>query len=299
MSDDSIQIPDQWTNLDVEKLNGSILLFGGVDVGKSAFGRYLIQRLLESHKSVAYLDADLGQQAVGPPATIGLALSEDAPGDGEEAKSFPPGGRQLLRFVGTNTPRGHFVPLLMGMHRLQCAAVDDGAEVIVINTSGFINPMQGAAVLKWAMVELLKPALVVAFQREREMEPILAPLRRLIGSSLFHLTPAAAVVARSAEDRRNFRSQGYQSYFQDAELVGLSYKHLAVFPNRSFHIGQLIGLDDAAGHTIALGLIEKIDSDDLAVWIRTPWWGGRKVTSIRLGSIRVDPESYLDEPIPD
>jgi len=297
MSDESIQIPDQWKNLEVESWKGSIMLFGAVDVGKSTFGRYLVQRLLASHQSVAYLDADLGQQSVGPPATIGLALSKA--GDGEEAESFPPGGRQLLRFVGSNTPRGHFLPLLLGMHNLQEAAVDEVAEVIVINTSGFINPMQGAAVLKWAKVELLKPALVVAFQQAREMEPILAPLRRLMGSSLLHLTPAPEVVARSAEERSNYRAAAYKAYFQDTDLVGLSYKHLAVFPNRTFHTGQIIGLDDVAAHTIALGIIEKIDVDDQALWIRTPWWGDKKVASLRLGSIKLDPESYLDEPLSD
>jgi polynucleotide 5'-kinase involved in rRNA processing len=41
MSDDSIQIPDQWKNLRVETWEGSILLFGPVDAGKSTFGRYL------------------------------------------------------------------------------------------------------------------------------------------------------------------------------------------------------------------------------------------------------------------
>ena len=297
MRDESIQIPDQWKNLEVESWKESIMLFGAVDVGKSTFGRYLVQRLLASHQSVAYLDADLGQQAVGPPATIGLALSKA--GDGEEAESFPPGGRQLLRFVGSNTPRGHFLPLLLGMHKLQEAAVDEGAEVIVINTSGFINPMQGAAVLKWAKVELLKPALVVAFQRAREMEPVLAPLRRLMGSNLLHLLPAPEAAARSAEERRNYRAAAYKAYFQNTDLVGLSYKHLAVFPNRSFHTGQIIGLDDAAAHTIALGIIEKIDVDDQALWIRTPWWGDKKVASLRLGSIKLDPESYLDEPLSD
>jgi polynucleotide 5'-kinase involved in rRNA processing len=48
---------------------------------------------------------------------------------------------------------------------------------------------------------------------------------------------------------------------------------------------------------MALGIIEKIDSDEQALWIRTPWWGNRKVTSLRLGSLKLDKESYLDEPI--
>jgi polynucleotide 5'-hydroxyl-kinase GRC3/NOL9 len=297
MSDDSIQIPDQWKNLRVDTWEGSILLFGQVDAGKSTFGRYLFHRLLETHKSVAYLDADLGQQTIGPPATMGLALTDNTARDNGEDKSFPASGRHLFQFVGSNTPRGHFLPLLLGMHKLQLAAVEKGATAIVINTSGFINPMHGAAVLKWAKVELLKPTLVVALQQEREMEPILAPLRRLMGSSLCHLTPAPAVVIRTDDDRKGYRSQQYQAYFQDAQVVGLSYKHLAVFPNRTFHPGQLLGLDDAAGHTMALGIIEKIDSDEQALWIRTPWWGNRKVTSLRLGSLKLDKESYLDEPI--
>ncbi len=112
MNEFPIEIPDEWQTVLKRDFSGTILIFGQVDSGKSTLARSLYQQAIENSYKVAYLDADLGQQSIGPPAAITLALSSE-----DDDGSFPPGGPTLIRFVGNNTPRGHFVPLLLGMHK--------------------------------------------------------------------------------------------------------------------------------------------------------------------------------------
>ena len=46
---------------------GVVVLLGGLDSGKSTLARQIARAGLETGRSVAYLDTDLGQKSVGPP----------------------------------------------------------------------------------------------------------------------------------------------------------------------------------------------------------------------------------------
>lgn len=292
MNDKLIDIPDEWLVLSQQDLRGSIMILGQSDTGKSTLARFLFEQALERNGPAAYIDADLGQQILGPPGAISVAVAND-----KDRTALPPLESSRMCFVGNTTPRGHFVQLLLGLHKLQEHAVAQGALTTIVDTSGFINPMQGAAVLKWAKVDLLKPGLVIAMQSEREMEPILAPLRRLMGERLRVLSPSQEVGQRTTEERQAHRAQRYQEYFQQAQQVQLSYRRLAVFPQRSFTPGQLLALNDESGFALALAVIEQVEEAKQALSIRTPWWGAGKVASLYLGALKLNLESFYDEPL--
>jgi len=46
-------------------------------------------------------------------------------------------------FVGSITPQGHMLPVLVGAARLAKAAVEYGAEVVVYDTSGLVDVSRG------------------------------------------------------------------------------------------------------------------------------------------------------------
>ena len=62
----------------VAERGGTVLLLGATDTGKSVLARELLNRGVRAGKSVALVDADIGQSDIGPPATIGLGIP-DAP----------------------------------------------------------------------------------------------------------------------------------------------------------------------------------------------------------------------------
>lgn len=288
MADNSLIVPSSWRDLDVSGWRGPVLLFGGIDSGKSTFARYLYRRLLESSPHVGFLDADVGQNSYGLPATMTLASNAT-----REGTLFPPDKGRRTWFVGSNTPSGHVARVLVGLDQLRRYSRRFSVDALVVDTTGFIDLATGGAALKWAKVELLRPCTVVAIQRRNELEPVIAPLRHLYGVHLVELPVSDAVAARPTEARRAYRAVCYRSYFQMATRVSLSLQDLAVFPVPDFVPGRLAALEDREGFVLALALVEAAETD--RVWLRTPWPGKPAVAALRLGDLLISAETFEDE----
>jgi len=96
-----LDIPYDWNKIDLEALNGVLLVVGASDTGKTTFVRYLFQSLNSLGRRCALLDGDPGQSWLGPPTTLTLAYSVKLRENYQEAN--------LVRhyFVGSTTPHGH------------------------------------------------------------------------------------------------------------------------------------------------------------------------------------------------
>jgi len=292
MNQNDIVIPDTWRALDVTGWHGTILIFGASDSGKSTFARYLYGQMTAQHHRVAFIDADIGQSSFGLPATIAAGLST-----GRGAQVFPPGGARRMCFVGSNTPVGSVPAVLMSLYRMKRFVSRERADLVLVDTSGLIDPLHGGVDLKWAKVELFRPCTVVALAREQELEPVLSPLRDLPDVNLVELPVCDAVRPRTPEARRAYRAACYRAYFAAAQRIPLLYRQLAVFPDREFIPGRLAALEGRDGFVLALALVENASDTtvrDGAVWLRTPWSGKRQVTALRLGNLHIDMETYQD-----
>ncbi len=292
MNQNDIVIPETWRVLDVAGWHGPILIFGASDSGKSTFARYLYGRLTAQHDKVVFIDADIGQSSFGLPATIAAGVSQ-----GRGDSGFPPGRARRLCFVGSNTPIGTMLLVLTGLYRMKRFVLREKADVVLVDTSGLIDPLHGGTDLKWAKVELFRPCTVAALARERELEPLLSPLRHLPDVNLVELPVCDAVRPRTTEARRAYRAACYRAYFASAQRLPLLYRQLAVFPGREFIPGRLAALEGRDGFVLALALVESASDNivrDGTVWLRTPWSGKRQVTALRLGNLHIDMETYQD-----
>jgi polynucleotide 5'-hydroxyl-kinase GRC3/NOL9 len=115
---------------------GRVFVVGGVDSGKTTFARRLARAGVEAGHVVAIVDADLGQSTIGPPGTVGLKVIRDA--DALETEDH-----DALAFVGAMSPRNHFLPLVTGTAKLVMRAIEIGARLIVVDTSGLIDGVAG------------------------------------------------------------------------------------------------------------------------------------------------------------
>ncbi len=287
MNQNDIVIPDTWQALDVAGWRSPILIFGASDSGKSTFAHYLYGRLAAQHDKVAFIDADIGQSSFGLPATIVAAV-----GQGRGDCGFPPAGARRVSFVGSNTPAGNIAAVLLGLYRMKRFALREKADAVLVDTSGLIDPLHGGVDLKWAKVELFRPCTVVALTRERELEPLLSPLRHLPDVNLVEVPVCDAVRPRTTEARRAYRAACYRAYFASAQRLPLVYRQLAVFPDLDFTPGRLAALEGRDGFVLALALVES--ANDTAVWLRTPWSGQGQVMALRLGNLRIDMGTYQD-----
>lgn len=278
-----------WEELDLGRLSGTLMVVGASDVGKSTFARYLFRRLAKITGPVAYLDGDPGQSILGPPSTMTLALSPD----GQDA--FPPTGAVWRGFVGSVSPAGHMLPVLTVAARLAEAARRAGAKATVYDTTGLVDPARGGIALKLAKIDLIRPSVLFAIHRERELEPLLAPLRRSRRVRVVELASSPAARRREREERQESRAKRFADYFRQANHVLVNWPQFAVFPAPRFHLHRLLAMEDHDGFALGLGIVVEVDRISRRIRLQSSLSSMGGVDAIRLGDLVVDPETFRDQ----
>jgi polynucleotide 5'-hydroxyl-kinase GRC3/NOL9 len=289
VQDDLVDVPGTWAQLAVERLGGTLLVVGAPDVGKSTFARYLYGRLCGAAVRAAFLDGDPGQSALGPPTTMTLAFGEA--GD----VCFPPQGQAYRSFVGAVTPQGHTFPLLVGAARLVQAARAAGADAVIYDSSGLVDLAAGGVALKQVLVDLLRPSAVVAIQRGRELESLLAPLRRSQQVQVVDLRPSSAARRRDTSERRAYRAAQFAAYFRSGQSVEVDWSRMLVLPTPGFAPNRLVALENRDGFVLGLGIVLDRDAKARRVMLHTPLGSLYGVDTLRLGDVVVDLETFRDQ----
>jgi polynucleotide 5'-hydroxyl-kinase GRC3/NOL9 len=259
------------------------MIIGAPDTGKSTLARYLFLKTVHHGLVAAFLDADVGQSTLGLPTTLNVTLAAERGDD-----RFPPQGSWTSYFVGATSPRGHMLPSVIGAYRLQQKALALGAQAVVVDTSGLVDREQGGKALKQAKIELLAPDLVIALQRDRELEPILWPLRndRRVRTIEFRVSPH--VVERPREARINRRREQLARYLAGARSHLIALRRMAVYDLERLAIGAVAALQDAEGFVLGLGVVERMNQLDGTVALLTPLLALDDVASLRFGTARWD-----------
>jgi polynucleotide 5'-hydroxyl-kinase GRC3/NOL9 len=284
-----IVVPAAWQALEATVQPGdTVLVVGASDTGKSTLARWLYQRLCLRLEGVAYLDADVGQSRLGAPATMTVALSA-----GSGARHFPPQGPWAAYFVGHVSPRGHFLPMVLGVHRLQTWALARAAGAVVVDTTGLVDLHQGGVALKHAKIELLQPSLVVGLGGP-ELAPLLLPVSLGGPAQVISLPPSPHVEARAREARFRHRRARWVGYFQTAALHTFSLAQMPVFGAERLRSGQVLGLQDAQGFLLGVGVLESWDRHASRVVVRAPVGPDALVASLRVGALGLDPQTGIE-----
>jgi hypothetical protein len=190
---------------DLVRLRGSVMLVGGPDTGKSSFAMRLMQEALAAGRTVGYVDADVGQTTVGPPACVGLKwVRTEADLDGLVRSDD-------LRFVGSITPEGVVLQQVVATAALAEEARAEG-DLVIIDTTGTISGVVGQT-LKYHKMELCRPEAVVAFQRGGEMEPIVGMLRRFFDASITVTGVSPDLLFPSPSERSAHRMKAFSAAF--------------------------------------------------------------------------------------
>ena len=217
-----IEVSHAWRTLSerIAAEGGLTLLLGASDSGKTTLARWLLSTLTAAGRRVAFLDGDVGQSTLGPPATAGLAFATAPPAD-------QPLHPISLRFVGAVSPAKHMLPLAVALKRLAEKAYAMGAEVLLVDTTGLVLGPLGRR-LKFHKIELLAPHHLIALQREGELEPILRLFEGRKGMAVFRLPISPQITPRTPQARRAYRAQRFSDYFRSSSLVELSLNGIGI-----------------------------------------------------------------------
>lgn len=266
----------------------TVLLVGGLDSGKSTLSRMLLRSALEAGRPSAYLDADVGQKSVGPPATITMKVVRQ-PTDLEPDRLAV---ADALSFVGSTSPQGHLLPVVTGVGGLLLRAREAGADFVVVDTSGLVSGIYGQ-LLKYHKVEMLGADLVVGLQRGEELFPLLGVIQRFFATEVVPLGVHPGVVPTTVERRAENREAAMRRYFS-GELHRWRVKATVFMPALPplFDLAQLdrllVGLSDGGGSYLGIGYLEHSEEEGVLRLI-SPVAEGPK--ALRLGSVRLE-ESY-------
>jgi polynucleotide 5'-hydroxyl-kinase GRC3/NOL9 len=209
-----IDIPPAWewsADQIVQHRWRKVLVLGAVDRGKSTYCGFLSQRCLAAGLRVAVVDTDIGQKDIGPPATLTLGYPEAT----QSLAQVPP---VAWYFIGTTSPTGHLLPMIVGLrHLLDCAR----AACIIMNTTGFIHGP--GRVLKGYKIEAVQPDVIVALEHGRELRALLQAYRHY---RILRLPPSAHATTKTPEQRRAARERAFGAYFAAAPTVELALRRV-------------------------------------------------------------------------
>jgi polynucleotide 5'-hydroxyl-kinase GRC3/NOL9 len=264
---------------------GVVVLLGGLDTGKSTFGRAMARAALAAGRRSAYVDADLGQKTVGPPACVTLRML-DGLDDLEPASLARP---DSMYFVGSTSPQGQLLPLVTGSGLLLARAQNEGADFIVVDTNGLVSGVYGQ-ILKFHKIELLQPDVVIGLTRGEELDPILGILQRFFSTEVVSLPVDPDVQPRSVEDRARHREEAFRAYFAGSPQRW-RIKPTVFMPSLPALFEQavldriLVGLSDGEGEYTGLGYLE-FAPDEGILRLISPVAEAPK--ALKLGSVRLE-----------
>ena len=283
MKPSDINLPREWERIRPEALQGTIMVIGESDTGKTTLARYLFLQLCRCHSRVAFLDCDVGQSTLGLPTTMNLALS------GGDWSAFPPQGDRFSYFVGATSPRGHMLPTVIGAGKLQQKAQELGAEAIVVDTTGLVSREAGGGALKQWKIELLEPWVLVGLARGPELEHILWPWRWDKRVRVYDLPVSEYVNEKPRTKRITNREEKFRRYFQMAHTLTVPFRRVVVFGIEMMAGGRLLAFQDDQGFAVALGVARAYDRKGQELIVTTPLPSLEGVSSIRFGSLKLDP----------
>lgn len=288
-----VHISEAWPGVfeEIAASPGCVFMLGAPDTGKSIMAHFLCAQSMQKGLSTAYIDGDLGQSVCSPPTTLGMILLTEPP------RTLETLGWDFLYFIGATSPANHLLPTAVGVQRLMLKALEAGAQMVVVDTSGLVAGELGFE-LKFYKIELLTPRHIVAIQKLSEVEHILKPLEGRKGMKVHRLAPSQEVRVRSPEVRRAYRQGKFEAYFSgsslrhisldEVRLISSGLPHLSVKDRGERLQGTVIGLNDEEYFTRGLGIWSGFDQQSNEVSITTPVADFSGVRYLHLGHLTID-----------
>ncbi|WP_281950715.1 Clp1/GlmU family protein [Nitrosophilus kaiyonis] len=234
--------------------NGPILVIGASDSGKTTFCNILFNHL-KNRKNLSLIDLDLGQNQIGIPSTQTLLIENE----------------KINFFVGSFSPLGNFLDYIVGAKKLYDLSIKNGYETSIIDTSGFVLEKYGAKSLLHSLFEILNPYIVIALEKENELENILSPYEKSKRFIIKRLKVSKEAKIKSKSFRKNIKIEKIKNLFINSEFNNIDIKNYGIIGKYPVVKNQLISFLDNRGFSKAFGIIKEIKNDILNLKVTNGW----------------------------
>ncbi len=265
-----------------------VMILGASDCGKSSLCTYLLNKLIDGKNKVAVLDGDLGQSDIGPSATIGYGLSSKCISELYDLKL------KNAFFVGVTSPINAISKTIEGLAAMKAEILQQQANFILVNTDGWVSG-EDAVQYKTALVNALKPDVIVGVQAQDELAPLVACLE----TPAILVEPSFALKQRTPEKRTLLREMTYSRYLKHAKLQCYPKSQVTIEPrnaipkNQEPEKGILVGLCGRGTKFLGIGVLREVNQLRKALKIQTAV--SAKPMRILIGKVIID-EKFQEVP---
>jgi polynucleotide 5'-hydroxyl-kinase GRC3/NOL9 len=263
-----------------------VFIIGATDTGKTT----LVERIAEglsANWKVGIVDLDVGQSHIGPPTTVAWGRVGEGFHDWSEIRT------EDFYFTGAVSPAGNPLPMLTGSMIVTKAALAV-CEKVLVDTTGLIQEPRGR-LLKQYKIDLLRPDLVLALERGKELAHILDGFAGQENPLIQRLRVPVQVREKSAAQRAQLRASLFTHYFTDDRLLRVSLSSIGLrFTGKNRYtplelVGRIVSIRDEKNIDRALGVVEEYDEKGEMLVLRTPICRGIQVSSIVIGEVEMEP----------
>ena len=263
-----IKPSEEWIEIGevFERKGGRLFVIGASDSGKTTFLLFILNFLIKKGKRVGMLDLDIGQSSIGPPTTVGFGIANKEVGTLTEIEP------KKLYFVGSVSPKGHLLQILIGAEKLIREVEKHRVDHLLVDTTGLVDgPV--AEILKEAKIEIINPDFIILFEEKGERENLIKPFifseKRII-----RVKPSPYVSQRDREERIKYRENRFKEYFKDRKILKIIFSEKNLLGiDLNYEIpppGTLISLLDRDRFCISLGIVKNFDREDDTMTIVVP-----------------------------
>ncbi|MDR3709398.1 MAG: Clp1/GlmU family protein [Capsulimonadaceae bacterium] len=251
----------------------TILLLGATDTGKTTFAHDAVRNAVrETGRTVALVDADIGQSEAGIPGIVASAIA----GPRDAALPVRDWPTCDAAFVGATSPPMRVPAWIAAVSACVRDCLRAGAERVVIDTPGWVSGLAASDAYA-ALMMSVPPDLVLVFERQAEPNPLLKLFEGRAAPPVVARIVAGIETGRKARATRTARRAArLGTYFRDArthtipwEQTGFLGAHFAGAPSMAAHLLKFIGDVLGAGCLYASTLPENaihaiIDGDPVS-----------------------------------
>lgn len=204
-------MPIEWRTVldslkEVERVRA--LLLGSPVLGRSLLATYIINVITSTGSKVGFINLDIEQPDIGPPATVSVGIAEKPVSSLKELKIIDG------FFIGSITFRGQSAGILTGLIKMfTFLNKSEDIDSLIMSVGGPFWGKEGRTLID-SIIRIAEPNRVIVIEKGDELEHLIKPISKTPGLGIMRV-PAPYI--QQLEGGYEYRRGLYMKYLSDVK----------------------------------------------------------------------------------